>query len=427
MRRYVPLILVELYLITSLALYFFGPINYNTHNLHIFIPILFFYHLSFIFGYYLAKKLYVFDQNIMPFGFTSLRFYIFFIIALYLALLNYKNLMLADSIIPFNLFKDLLYGIENPGLAYTERQLLIRDGVTSESRLLNVLSIFIAFSKLFFIFFSIHFWKLLKPFHKLLFFTYLFLFVSSGIASGTNSVIFIFFIFTLSALALKLYQNNSRFFKPILICSGFIILIPISFFGYIMSQRGGGFDYFESTSPLRDIAGPYFTPDLAGPFEFFYYSWVWLNYYLTQGYYGFSLILNLDWNWTFGFGNSAFLQRQIELIANVNVAELTYQAKISHLWDTNAQWHSFYGHFANDFGLLGLGVFMFAIGFLLSRVWDSVTIGGSFFGSALLVLFPLFFLFFPANNLVLGYLDTISYVIFCLLMWIFEGKKIRIK
>ena len=84
-------------------------------------------------------------------------------------------------------------------------------------------------------------------------------------------------------------------------------------------------------------------------------------------------------------------------------------------------------YFANDFGLLGLGVFMFAIGFLLSRVWDSVTIGGSFFGSALLVLFPLFFLFLPANNLVLGYLDTISYVIFCLLMWIFEGKKIRIK
>ena len=125
-----------------------------------------------------------------------------------------------------------------------------------------------------------------------------------------------------------------------------------------MSQRGGGFEYFTSTSPLGDITPPLTSPDLdnASLFDFFYYSIVWIDYYLVQGYYGFSLILNLDHNWTFGFGNSPFLQNQFKILFGADLSEFTFQHRISSLWDESAQWHSFYGLFANDFGLIGVAL-----------------------------------------------------------------------
>tara|TARA_B100000809_G_C15125492_1_gene526052 strand:- start:813 stop:1499 length:687 start_codon:yes stop_codon:yes gene_type:complete len=224
---------------------------------------------------------------------------------------------------------------------------------------------------------------------------------------------------------LKLYLDRSKYLKRAVLILGSSLMLPILFFGYIMSRRGGGFDYFAGTSPLGDISGPESTPDLVGIFDLLYYSWVWLNYYVVQGYYGFSLILNLDWKWTYGFGNSAFLQRQVQVLTGIDISELSFQSRISEYWDVTAQWHSFYGQFANDFGLEGVIVFMFILGFFLSRAWDSVIIEDSFYGRGLLVLCPLMFIFFPANNLVLGYLDTISYVGFCLILWTLEGKKLR--
>ncbi len=425
MNRYLPLIFVETYLLVTLLLYFFGPVNFKTHNLGFFLVLLFLYHSAFILGYWVAKKLYKPRFNFKSARFSPKLYYATLILSTFMVLLNYKNLMLTNSIIPYNLFKDVSYGITNPGLAYTERQVQLMDGVTSGSRLLNILSIFLAFTKLFFIFLCIHFWKDLSRIKKLQFTLYCLLFISAGFSSGTNSVIFIFFIFFVSALMLKLYLDRSKYLKRAVLILGSSLMLPILFFGYIMSRRGGGFDYFAGTSPLGDISGPESTPDLVGIFDLLYYSWVWLNYYVVQGYYGFSLILNLDWKWTYGFGNSAFLQRQVQVLTGIDISELSFQSRISEYWDVTAQWHSFYGQFANDFGLEGVIVFMFILGFFLSRAWDSVIIEDSFYGRGLLVLCPLMFIFFPANNLVLGYLDTISYVGFCLILWTLEGKKLR--
>lgn len=427
MNRYLPLILVEAYLLATLAMYFFGPVHFKTHNLALFITLIFSYHFFFILGYWLSKKSYKSRLDIKPARLSLRVYYASFLLATFMVLLNYKNLMLANSIIPYDLLTELSYGILNPGLAYTERQVALADGATSGSRTLNILSIFLAFAKLFYIFLCIHFWKHLNLIKRLQFTLYCLLFLAAGFSSGTNSVIFTFFLFSASAVMAKLYLDRSRYFKRAALALGSLATLPILFFGYMMSRRGGGFDYFSSTSPLGDISGPIATPELLSFFDLVYYSWVWLNYYVVQGYYGFSLILNLDWKWTFGFGNSAFLQRQVQVITGIDISDLSFQVRISQYWDATAQWHSFYGQFANDLGLVGVVVLMFLLGFFLSRVWDSVAIGNSFYGRSLLAMFPLMFIFLPANNFVLGYLDTISYSGFCLALWVLEGRKLRFK
>ena len=335
--------------------------------------------------------------------------------------------MFLDGFIPFNLIEEVSRGLVEPGLVYTERMQNISsgEGGGSVSRLINLLSIFFLFFKLLFIFYFVYFWNKLSPFRKLICFFYCIFFISPGIASGTNSVVFQLMIFLSSTLLVVVYIKRSKWFVPMLSFSALMAFAAILSFGFIMSQRGGGFHYFASTSPLSDVSVVMNTPDLDSFTGYVAYAAGWLNYYLVQGYYGFSLVMDVDWSWTYGFGNSEFMQRQFLLVSGIDVSEITYQAKVSHIWDKSAQWHSFYGQFANDFGLLGLPVFLFGLGFLLARAWCSVLYSNSFYGAALMPIFVIMFIFFPANNQVFAYIDTLSYFIVISLLWFFNTKKLR--
>jgi hypothetical protein len=333
--------------------------------------------------------------------------------------------MLNSSLIPYNFFDDLYRGITKPGLVYTERMTLLASGQQSGSRFLNILLLFISFTKLLFIFYFVYYFNNLSKFQKFLCYFYSFFFLSSGLSSGTNSVIFIFFIFFIFSKFVVSYLFDKKLFKRYFYFSSLFALLPVFSFGFIMSRRGGGFEYFSTTSPLGDISVLFTTIDSHGFFGFLLYSLVWLNYYLVQGYYGFSLILNESFDWTFGFGNSAFLQRQFEIITGESISDLTFQHKVSDIWHVDAQWHSFYGQLANDTGLLGVGVFMFFLGFFLCKVWLTILFSKSFYGAALLPIFVILIIFIPANNQVFGYIDTLSYFIFVSILWFFERKRFK--
>ena len=252
------------------------------------------------------------------------------------------------------------------------------------------------------------------------------MFISPGISAGTNSVVFLFFIFSFFSILIIGYLRKNRYFNSIVLFSFIFAFVPIGFFGFIMSQRGGGFEFFSTISPLGDISIEMTTPSLDSISGFYQYSLVWLSTYVLQGYYGFSLILGMDLNWTFGFGNSAFLQRQFLMITNIDISSWTFQSRINDIWDKDANWHSFYGQFANDFGFLGLAFLMLLLGFFFSRVWLTVIFNKSFYGAALLPIFILMFIFFPANNQVFGYIDTLSYFVIVSFFWLFEGKRFKL-
>ena len=429
MKRYLPLICIEAYLLATLAIFYFGPVSFKIHNKGEFWGLLFLYHAFFIFGYWASVKIRRTSRIESARPFESKFYYASFIIGLLGVIGAYNNLMLSTTFIPLDFFSNLSDGLLEPGLVYTERMLKLESGTTVDSRIFNIISLFFSFFKLLFIFQFVYFWKSLGIFQKLLAVLYSMLFVSSGISSGTNSVIFIFFIFLAFSLVITLYLRSYQYLGWIFLSLALLFLIPVASFGYIMSQRGGGFEYFASTSPLGDISvSTAFTlEDDAGFFDFLFYSFVWLNYYVVQGYYGFSLILGLDHQWTFGFGNSAFLQRQLLVLTDIDVSKLTFQSRISQYWDESAQWHSFYGQFANDFGLVGLTLFMLFLGFYLAKIWMSMIDKNSFFGAALMPIFIIMFIFFPANNQVFAYIDTLSYFVFISLFWFFEDKKVKLK
>lgn len=426
MQKYYPLLFIELYLIFTLFIFYFGPVNFKIHNPELFLLLMFLYHLSFILGYYIFTITFKFNNIIFSNNLNNNFFYIVFFFAFIGVLLLYKNSTMSSSFIPYNIIDEVIDGFTKPQQVYAER-MLNTPSLNSENntRIFNILLIFFAFNKLLFIFTYLYFWSDLSIFKKILSVFYSLIFISSGIASGTNSIIFIFFIFCSFSLVVIIYKKNPKIIPKIILISIVFFLIPIGFFGYIMSERGGGFEYFIGTSPLGDISINLYTPELDNVFSFYTYALVWLDYYLVQGYYGFSLIIDLDWNWTYGFGNSEFLQRQFFMLTGIDISRETLQYKISDIWDKSAQWHSFYGQFANDFSVVGLMILMFAIGALLSRVWLSIIYNNNFYGMALLPLFMLMFIFLPANNQVFGFIDTFSYFIFITFFWLYKGKKIK--
>lgn len=427
MKKFLPLIGVEVYLVATLLILYFGPVDFRLHNQWMFLVLMCLYHSFFILGYWISIKTVRPSHRKFNIQFSTSFFYISLLFGTLSAIGAYNNLMLSDSFIPYGFFDNLVRGLVEPGLVYTERMMLHEAGASSGSRVFNIFSFLFSFFKLLVIFQFVYFWNELDKFKKILSIIYSAFFLSAGVASGTNSVVFIFFIFLTLSILVVLYVNNYKYMRRLILLMAFLFLVPVGSFGNIVSQRGGGFEYFAATSPLGDIAGPSVSVDLdhASLVDFFYYSFVWLNYYLVQGYYGFSLILDMDHNWTFGFGNSAFLQRQLLVLTGVDVIPLTFQNRISPLWDESVQWHSFYGQFANDFGLVGLVVFMFVLGFFLAKTWASIIYNGSLYGLALMPIYIIMFVFVPANNQIFGYIDTFSYFVFVNIFWVMEGKRMR--
>ena len=167
MKKYLPLVLVEVYLLFTLLFYYFGPIQFRGHNTGLFLMLMFIYHGAFILGYYISIRTHKFNKIKIDKKFSSKFFYFVLFFALLGILGTYQNLMLAPSIIPYNIFEEVARGASEPGLVYLGRMNAISDGLNSNSRVFNILSIFFAFFKFLFIFLSLYFWKDLNFFKKI--------------------------------------------------------------------------------------------------------------------------------------------------------------------------------------------------------------------------------------------------------------------
>uniref|UniRef100_UPI004048894C hypothetical protein n=1 Tax=Algoriphagus sp. TaxID=1872435 RepID=UPI004048894C len=362
----------------------------------------------------------------VTYSFSKSYFLLLFFLGIMGILITYKNTMNYTSLIPYNFVEDLQKGIQEPAQVYIDRMAdVVYDGAGS-SRSLNIFFMFIAFSKLLFIFYFIWFWRELNLFFKIISVFYSFLYVSPGIIAGVNSVLFWFFLFTFTSLIVFNYLFNKKKLSSLIKLLTILFIIPILSFGNIMSKRGGSFDYFVNSSPIGDISVKVNDIDTdSNVFDDFNYSLVWMNFYVTQGYYGFSLTLDKEFKWTYGFGSSAFFQRQFNMISGIDVGVDTYQRRNDGVWGEYSMWHSFYGQVANDFSPYGIILLMYLIGWYFAKVWLSVIVRNSFYGAALLPIFAIMFIFFPANNQVFGYIDSISYFFFISLFWFLENYKFK--
>jgi hypothetical protein len=418
--------MVELYLLITLFVLCFGPVQFKIHNPLLFSILIFCYHLFFIIGYLFGSKKREYKHAKIH-KFSTSYFFILFTFGVIGLLITYKNTMNNSSLIPYNFFYDLLRGIQEPAQVYIDRMVDVEYDGAGLSRGLNIFFIFIAFCKLLFIFYFIWFWRVLSKKLKTISIIYSILYLSPGIIAGVNSVLFWFILFTFTTLIVFYYLYNKKKLSLLLRGLAILFLVPILSFGNIMSKRGGSFDYFINSSTIGDITVKVSDIDTeSSVLEDLTYSLVWMNFYVTQGYYGFSLTLDKEFRWTYGFGSSAFFQRQFNMVTGIDVSTDTYQRRNDRVWGEYSMWHSFYGQVANDFSPYGIIPLMFLIGWYFAKIWLSVIMRNSFYGAAMMPIFTIMFIFFPANNQVFGYIDSISYFFAISLFWFFENYEIKL-
>jgi hypothetical protein len=425
-----PLIFIELYLILTLLIFVFGPVHYQVDNSLIFWFYILLYHASMVLGYTLAI-LPVGNINPPRIGLkvpTSFEVRVLILLAFIAFLIGHKNISMSDSLFPENFLSDIVSGVVASEVQYILKieRLQTYDG----DKLLNFLNFFIAFSKIVLIPILIFFWDRFTVIDKILALIVSFLPVLSGVSTGTNKPLFDFVIIYGVSLFLHFvacfYRGEGWSFKSrrfFVLTIALFFMGALWFFGSAMLGRGGDPSYFESTSPLGHIL-----LDVAyravDEVSFFTYTYIWLSYYLVQGYYGFSQSLHVDFTSTFGFGSSQFLMRQFEWLTGYSLLQDTYQYKISSIWG-EAQWHSLYSYIANDFHFLGVSVWCFIICFYLAKVWKSFLDEDNLFSKLLLPLFALIIIWMPANNQVFGYLETFSAFLFLSILWFCSLRKRR--
>lgn len=424
--KFLPLILVELYLGLTLVLFFFGPIDYRIHDELYFYLFIFLYHFATIVGY--------------VFGFGSVyqgykprhsrvsvynRFWGFTSIAFISSIIGNANLAMLDTLWPSNIVQ--LFGGQFDAVSFGDSYKLKIANIDtfSGNKLLNIFYILVAWAKIVYIPFLIYSWGLLRSSHRFVGVCVAAIPLLSGVTTGTNKPIFDVFFMMLFSL-LTLFASNKmqkgtydfwryRYFLSLCIIS---LLLALYFFTESMGARGVDYEWLESQSVLGDIVIT--CSQCLDSESGVLFGFVWLVNYVTQGYYGFSLSLGESFSSTFGFGNSPFLLRQFEWVVGIDLSNYTYQYKIDSVWKEGVQWHSAYSQFANDFHFIGVAFVLFVMGILLGVTWRFAIFYRSFPAMLLLPIFGIFYIFIPANNQVFGYVEGLS-AFFFLLFVMFRG------
>lgn len=427
MKYFFPILFLEVYLIMTLALFEFGPVNFYVDQPILFWGFMIIYLLSFIIGYffaYLTKKKVCFIRNYRCLGdeLSISFFWILMTMAIFASVISFRSISIFEIVSPDFWVRTLVQGVSDPGAQYLEKIDRMNSG-DSENKVLSIILFLVAFSRIIFIPVLVFLWHRLGTLGRSLGFIVTLVPVLNGIYNGTNKYIFDFFIFYFFSLLIYfiyMYRNfgifnfrSRKFFMIIFLVSFFG---AFSFFGLAMQFRGGGYENIESASSRGDIFVSQ-NWSASSNESMLNYTFIWFSSYLVQGYYGFSLSLSEDFSSTFGVGNSAFLSRQFEWILGVDVSSRTYQHKIDPWWGESSRWHSFYSYFANDFHFIGVSFVCFFLGYLLARLWFSFLDFQNVYAAMLLPLFGLLIIFIPANNQVFGFLETFSAFSIGLLLW----------
>lgn len=395
----------------TVAAYIFGPWGFSseswTFDFYLLICL-----FSIFFGIVLGRK-----KNTKPIR-LSRKFDVlpFFKASLYISLLLLIPTTYART---GNFFPDFIFGLENPAEAYQRAVTSVFPEIEYVRMVLAPI-IFCAFPL------GVANWSRLTIRLKFLFLITIahtiLLFVSMGVNRGIFDAIFgggYAYIISRAKEGVIFDFSRSKIFFFVFP----LLILAFSFFVYgQLSREGSGAEagYF----PAADLYSTLKPDETETAFARYIYVLVnQVSIYLTQGYYGASLVyersIDID-ALTFGVGHSDFLLRNFgkafgdQFINNSPI----YATEREMNWLHGNYWFSIIPWIASDVGFVGVPFVIFILSFIYSRSVRMYLVTGETL--SLLVAYSLFFMYFyfPANNYIVqsGEGFAASYVI--IFLWI---------
>lgn len=141
--------------------------------------------------------------------------------------------------------------------------------------------------------------------------------------------------------------------------------------------------------------------------------------YLTQGYNGMSLAMELDYKTTFGLGHSPIITRIYErLTGDSDLYTRTYNYRLrTKDWSDLYAWSSLYTWLANDVSFFGVPLAIFFIGIILGLSWRQTLLYNNDVAYMVFALCLLSLIYSPANNQLGTSLEMFSTWGFWFIFW----------
>lgn len=436
-KKFTPLILVESYLVFTVLFFIGGPWDFKVINPIKLYGSLFLFQSLLAVGYYMGIKYIRVGKNISfnneekNIKIVQILMPIYFIILLIditrsLGLLAISLKGIIDS---------LIYGINNPALSYYAKL-----DITQSNIFLGKLGTIIMFigSPLSYLLLSliILYYKKMNSRYKFFSIVLIGMYAIRYIATGTNKGVFDIIIIIISVIFLKgsIQTGNNIDVKKVkqkksmkkYLSMFMLIIFGIMFFNYMIGSRSFGVNLSDETRigdrvPLKE--NPTLLKVLPAPFV---KPTILLSTYLTQGYYGLSLSMEVPVTPMLGAGSSMFLVDQVSTITDINQYTLQQKVQNRYGWDSRVQWFTMYSWIANDFGFIGVGFYMFLLGFFFSIIYKDALKNDNIIAKVLFALLMIQFFFIPANNQLMVNMNSFFSTIFTFILW-GVSKTVRIK
>jgi hypothetical protein len=437
--KYLPIKIIVSYLLFTIILYTIGVFEWKTYSPVLFYSLQGLYIVALGSGYYIGinskkRKLVVWNEKFN----TKLITIIIpiLLIDIFILLINMFREYGYGNFDFIGLFNDIKFGLGNMGAGYEARyqQQLEGGSRVIGGSLFSAFNIIWGFLELNVILLSIIYFKKFKKWQKVLASICCFEIVIFFVSVGTNIGVFrivlgilVFFVFRVMQQHLKNYDKSKSFFRKIIPIVSIAIIISVVYFVSTMRSRGGIL-YWEQSDYNVGGVGLNRESILFKIFpEFMYIPLISLSSYLTQGYYGFALSLEVPWTPMFGAGCSLQFVDQISELF-VDIGKYTYQYKIEQQfgWDSRIQWASAYTWIANDVGHWGVIIILFAIGYLFAITYRESVCSENPFSKMMFYYLLITCIFLPCNFQIIQSLYTLAAFIFCFVAWLLTTKRIKI-
>lgn len=435
-KSYLPLFIIEVYLLFSLVLLKLGPLNFSIRNEPLFWTLILFYHVAFVLGYMFGLRTATPSRDNICAGndaAISRRFSLLLIVVFYIWIVVTRNNTHASSYIPIDLFRYAIKGILNPASRYYANKGADAVNLFHGNRLVTGSVLLIYFLYYCFPAFMVFYWKKIRKGQKWLSIGLVLLILLQGFAAGINAVIFHIVFAIGGAFLIVISKRNmidtnrvrdSKNKKKIKRFVVVILTLGILYFIYNIDSRLGGnvISYYVSKSTDISLRPGYRSLIEIPVFEPLIKGLTSVQAYLCQGYYGFSIALSEPFTTTYGIGHSFFLATSIDSMFGTDIVSRMYQEKITNVWSRTINWHSFYSQMANDVSFFGVIAVMFILGIILSKVWNDIQVYDNPIAKLFFVTLLPVFIFMPMNNQMGNIYGTFFSFWVLFILWVITRK-----
>lgn len=419
------------YLICTVVLYLFGPVEWKTHNSVVTFALIFLYYLALKIGFSAGKRRYRpanSTECVQPLEERFIFRHFYLVSALYIVL----KLIAIERIVRLFGYANMFTIVENVfngtySDLYTAEKLVSGGGALYGGKLFTFCSLLLSPLSYCYIPTTLVFWKKLNLCQKFLGLVCVALWIIHQLGCGTSKG---FFVIIMTIFVAFLLRDGRKKKKPRTKAQFFILILCIALllvaFNFVMTDRMKDSVNFNQRGENQITESGLLYNYMPKGYKNLL---VWADFYICQGYYGLSLATTVGWYPTFGAGFSRWLCLELSSLISPQIYLNTYQMRIQeqYRWDASANWHTAFSWFANDVGLIGVIGVMFLLGLLFVYVYYDAYDQKRSTDIGLLCLLVQMIFFLPCNNVIFSDSFTLVPFFVYLILYVLQRKGIRFK